>query len=132
MLGDDVRSRTAADCADVDRDAGPTAVERGKRQRLVRELEDRAAALLRLDAGVSGAALRPDDEIGDALARADDVTVGAGRLEHEADVDAFGGLADDRRRDGRADLLVGVGQTYVTLANGSEPIDCKAHAARCA
>ena len=50
-----------------------------------------------------------DTGVDDALARADDVAVGPGALEHERRVHAAGELADDRGRGRRADLLVRVG-----------------------
>ena len=95
--------------ADVDRDARPAAVERVElADESVRGLEDRAAALLGLDAGVGRAAVDRDPRVEDALARRDDVAVRAGALEDEADVGVGGQLADVRRRRRRADLLVGV------------------------
>ena len=50
-------------------------------------LEDRAAALLRLDAGVGGPAVDREAQVDDALARRHDVAVRPGALEHEARVD---------------------------------------------
>ena len=72
-------------------------------------LEDRAATLLRLDAGVRGPAVDGEPQVEDPLARRDDVAVGPGALEHERDVHLGGELADVRRRGRRADLLVRVG-----------------------
>ena len=71
--------------------------------------EDRVAALLGLDAGVGRPAVDGDPSVEDALARRDDVAVGAGALEDEAGVGVRGELPDVRRRGRRADLLVGVG-----------------------
>ena len=51
-----VRARAALDHADVDRHARPAAVQGVQRDHLVRCLEDRAAPLLGLDAGVRGPA----------------------------------------------------------------------------
>ena len=49
-------------------------------------LEDRAAALLGLDAGVRGPAVDGDAQVEDALARRDDVAVRPGAFEHQRDV----------------------------------------------
>ena len=59
-LGDDVGPRPAVDDPDVDGDARPAAVERVQLGDDARRLEDRAAALLGLDAGVRGAAMDGD------------------------------------------------------------------------
>ena len=72
-------------------------------------LEDRAATLLGLDAGVRRPAVDDDAQVEDPLARRHDVAVRPRALEHERDVDVGGGRLDVRRRGRRADLLVGVG-----------------------
>ena len=71
--------------------------------------EDRAAALLGLDAGVRGAPVDRQPQVGDALARRDEVAVRPRALEDEAGVGRLRGLDDVRRRGRRADLLVRVG-----------------------
>ena len=80
-----------------------------EREHLVRGLEDRGPALLRLDAGMRGAAEDLEVVVGDALPRADDVAVGARALEDQRGVVVRRQAADDRRAERRADLLVGVG-----------------------
>ena len=82
----DVGTGAALDDAGVHRHAGPSAIERMQRHHLARGGQDRAAALLRLHAGVRGAAVIRDLQIRDALARADDVAVGAGALQHQGHV----------------------------------------------
>ena len=82
-LGDDVRPGPAVDDPDVAGHPGPAAGERVQLRDEVRGGEDRAAALLRLDAGVGGPAVDDDPGIDDPLARADDVAVGPGALEDE-------------------------------------------------
>ena len=72
-------------------------------------LEDRAAALLRLDPGVCRTPVDDDPQVEDPLARRHDVAVGARALEHERDVAVGRHLADVRGRGRRADLLVRVG-----------------------
>ena len=85
-LGHHVGPRAAVDDAGVDGHRRPAAIEGVERQHLVRGLEDCGAALLRLDAGVRRAADELEVVVGDALARADDVAVGAGALEHQRGV----------------------------------------------
>ena len=80
-----------------------------------RRLEDRAAALLGLDAGVGGPAVDGHPQVDDALAGRHDVAVRPGALEHERDVAVGGELADVRRRGRRADLLVRVGDEHEPL-----------------
>ena len=83
--------------------------------------DDRAAALLRLDARVRGAAVDRQAEVGDALARRHEVAVRAGALEDEARVGRLGGLDDVRRRGRRADLLVRVGDERRCARTGQAP-----------
>ena len=108
-FGDDVGPRPAGDQPDVDGHARPASVEVVELAHDPGGLEDRAAALLRLDAGVGRPPVDDDPQVEDALARRHDVAVGAGALEHERDVAVRRDLADVRRRGRRADLLVGVG-----------------------
>ena len=56
-----------------------------------------------------------DPQVQDALARGDDVAVGARALEDEARVGVRGERPDVRRRGRRADLLVGVGDEHEPL-----------------
>ena len=89
-LGHDVGPDAALDDADVDGDARPAPVEGVERDGQVGGCEDRAAALLGLDAGVGRPAVDRHAQVEVALARADDVAVGAGALEHEAGVHVRG------------------------------------------
>ena len=77
--------------------------------------EDRAAALLGLDAGVGGPAVDGDPGVEDPLPRRDDVAVRPGALEDEATSAsaASSRMCGVERR--RADLLVGVGDERQAL-----------------
>ena len=96
MLGHDVGPGPAVDCADVDGHARPAAVERVQRDRLVGRLQGGAATLLGLDAGVGRAAVDGGPDVHHALARGDDVAVGAGGLHDEGGIGATGQLGDER------------------------------------
>ncbi len=99
----------SGDDADVGGDRWPSVVQRLDPLHLARRGQDRVAPLLRLDARVR----RPsgDDHlcIRDALARGDDIAVGAGTLEDEDDVVVGSEALDVGRRERRPDLLVRVG-----------------------
>ena len=93
LVGDDVRPGAAADDAGVHGHARPATVEPVERDDLVCGLEDRAAALVRLDAGVGGAAVDGHPQVHHPLPRRHDVAVLAGALEHERHVGVAGQLA---------------------------------------
>ncbi len=114
-LRDDVRPRAAGDDADVDRHARPAAVEGVQLADDPGRLEDRAAALLRLDAGVGGPAVDRDPGVEDPLARRHDVAVRPGALEDEARVGVGARARGCGRRGGRPDLLVRVGDEHEPL-----------------
>ena len=78
-------------------------------------LEDRAATLLRLDAGMRRPAVDDDAQVEDPLARRDDVAVRPRAFEHERDIGVGGGSLDMRGRARRADLLIGVGDEDESL-----------------
>ncbi len=85
-------------------------------------LEDRAPALLRLDAGVRRAAPDVQPQVEDPLARRDDVAVRPGALEDECDVHPGRDRADVRRATRRADLLVRVGDEGERLERQATPL----------
>ena len=114
-LGDDVGPRAAGDLADVHGHARPAAVERVQLADDPRGLEDRVAALLRLDPGVGGPAVDGQARVEDALAGRHDVAVGAGTLEDQARIDVRGRFADVGHRRRRADLLIRVGDERQAL-----------------
>ena len=66
---DDVWPRPTAHDPDVDRRPDVVVIQRVQRQHLLRQLVDRADALLRLDTGVRGAALDAHHVVTRALAR---------------------------------------------------------------
>ena len=78
-------------------------------------LEDRAAALLGLDAGVRRPTVDVEARVQDPLSGGHDVAVGAGAFEDERGVHLRGERADVRRRGRRADLLVRVGHEHEAL-----------------
>ena len=131
LLGDDVRPRAAVDDPDVDGDARPAAVERVELGDDARRLEDRAAALLGLDAGVRRAAVDRDREPGDALARRRRCRRSPGRTR--------GRGRRRRRRRGARMCGVDAGEpisssglaTKTRRASGSPPSTSR-HRARCA
>ena len=85
-------------------------------------LEDRAAALLGLDAGVGRPAVDGDPQVEDPLARRHDVAVGAGALEDERDV----GVA--RRSSRMCGVDVGEPISSSGLAMNDEPLERQAAA----
>ncbi len=108
-LGDHVGPRAAEDAPDIDGHVRPATVEVVQLADDAGRLEDRAATLLGLDAGVRRPAVDDDAQVEDPLARRDDVAVRPRAFEHERDVGVGGGSLDVRGRGRRADLLVGVG-----------------------
>ena len=66
---DDVGPRPTAHDPDVDRRPDVVVIQRVQRQHLLRQLVDRADALLRLDTGVRGATLDAHHVVTRALAR---------------------------------------------------------------
>ena len=79
----------------------PSAIERVQCHDLVGRFQDRAPTLLGLHPGMRGTARDAQLEVGDALAGADDVAVGAGALHHQCHVHGQRLGTDDGRADRR-------------------------------
>ena len=119
-LGDDVRADAARDDADVERHAGPAAVQGVEVAHDAARLEDRAAALLGLDAGMGSPAVDRDPGVDDPLAGRHDVAVGPGALEDEARVDVLGRRPDVGVDEGDPISSSGLAMN-VSRSNGTPP-----------
>ena len=106
---------------DVDGHVRPAAVEVVQLADDAGRLEDRAAALLGLDAGVRRPAVDGDAQVEDPLARRDDVAVRPRALEHERDVGVGGGSLDVRASSVGEPISSSGLATKTSRSNGRPP-----------
>ena len=104
----DVWSRSGLEHADVGGHAGPATVQALDPLDHPGAGEDRVPAHLGLDTRVGSAAVHAQAQVRDALARRDEVAVGAGAFQDEAKVRFGRDLTDVRGGARRSDLLVRV------------------------
>src|SRR5437763_1328052 len=96
VVGDHVLAQAAADDAHVDGDALPRVVQASQDEDLVRELLDRARALVGMGARMCRPAARDEAVAGESLPGRLEVPARGGRLEDERGGHAFGSLLDQR------------------------------------
>ena len=124
MIGNDIVRRAAVDPGRIDLE--PRILRRREPQREIGGGEQRVAALLRVAAGMGGAAFDTDREIAAARTRTGQRAVGKRRgLIGQRRLLAARRLGDQRRRAGRADLLVAVDDDLVAELRDADRLDCR-------